>query len=282
MMTMKSKLITGALLVLILFIGGIVTGYYRWGMNRDETPDYKDYLKDTLKYIASLERQNRELEKQLGAAGTAPQPAGEQKPSEEMKGAGGDEILQQKIKSLEEEKAALEIAMSSDKDLNQKNVEMMDQIQSLIQTKNSVEQENAELRSKIGTDRDLAAENQKLTERIQTLTSAKADLDQKITELQSGISQDQNLAATNQQLEAQIESCIEGRADLEKENTELQAVLSKNQTLIAENQKFKQTIESRVNEVNVLKTRLTEIRSMTQVQHASEAQSPEAKPEAAP
>ena len=281
-MTMKSKLISGAILVLILFVGGVVTGYYRWGIDGDETPDYKDYLRDTVKYIASLEQQNSELEKQLGAAGTAPQPTGEEKQSEEMKGDGGDEILQQKIKSLEEEKAAFEIAMSSDKDLTQKNLEMMDQIQSLIQAKNAVEQENTELHSQIGTDRDLAGENQKLTEQIQTLTSAKADLDQKITELQSGISQDQNLAATNQQLEAQIESCIEGRADLEKENTELQAVLSKNQVLIAENQKLKQTIESQVNEVNVLTSRLAEIRSMTQVQTSSDAQSSAAKPESDP
>lgn len=281
-MAMKSKLITGAILVLILFIGGVVTGYYRWGINGDETPDYKGLLKDTVKYIASLEQQNSELEKQLGSAGASIEPAREEKPPEEIKGNGGDEILQQKIKSLEEEKAAFQIAMSSDKDLTQKNVEMMDQIQSLIQAKNSVEQENAELRSKIGADQDLAVENQKLTEQIQTLSDAKADLGQKISELQSGISQDQNLVTTNQQLEAQIESCIEGRADLEKENTELQAVLSKNQVLIAENQKLNQRVESQVKEINVLKTRLTEIRSMTKVQPASEGQSSEAKPEAAP
>ena len=281
-MTTKSKLITGAILVLILFIGGVVTGYYRWGINGDGPPDYKDYLKDTVKYIASLERQNSELEKQLGAAGATPQPAGEEKPSEEVKATGGDEILLQKIKSLEEEKAALETAMRSDKDLNQKNVEMMDQIQTLIQTKNAVEQENAELRSQIGSDQDLAVENQKLTEQIQTLSAAKADLDKKITELESDFSQDQNLTKTNQQLQAQIESCIEGRADLERENTELQAVLGKNQVLIADNQKLKQTIESRDNEIKVLKTRLTEIRSMTQVQRESDAKGPEAKTQDAP
>ena len=281
-MTNKSKIILFGILVLILFIGGVVTGYYRWGVNGDETPDYKGLLKDTVKYIASLEQQNSELEKQLKTTGAELPPAGEEKPSEEMKSDGGDEILQQKIKSLEEEKAALEIAMSSDKDLNQKNVEMMDQIQSLIQAKNAVEQENAELRSKFEADRDLAVENQKLTEQIQALSAAKSDLDQKITELQSDISQDQNLAATNQQLQAQIESCIEGRADLEKENTELQAVLGKNQVLIDENQKLTQTVESQLNEIKVLKTRLTEIRSMTQVQQAIEAQSSEAKPQAAP
>jgi chromosome segregation ATPase len=227
-MTTKSKLVIGAILVLLLFIGGVVTGYYRWGLNGDEPPDYKGLLKDTVKYIASLEHQNSELEKQLQSGGTGLKPTEEEKPSEEIKSDGGDEILQQKIKSLEQENSALQIAMSSDKDVSEKNLE------------------------------------------------------QKNTELQSDISQYQNLTATNQQLEEQIQSCINGRADLEKENTELQTVKSENQVLIAENMKLKETIESHVNEIDVLKSRLTEIRSMTKVQEASEVQSSEAKPEAAP
>mgnify|MGYP003702055629 CR=1 FL=1 len=126
-----------------------------------------------------------------------------------------------------------------------------------------------------------AAENQKRTEQIQTLTDEKADLEQKITEIQSDISQNQNLVATNQQLEEQIQACIESKADLEKENAELQSLKSNNQVLTVENQKLQEAIGSQANEINVLKTRLTEIRSMTQVQQAAEVQSTDAKPEAA-
>ena len=53
-MTTKNGLIMGAILALLLFIGGLVSGYYWWGKNGDETADYKALLKDTIKYIASL------------------------------------------------------------------------------------------------------------------------------------------------------------------------------------------------------------------------------------
>ncbi|MGD9078660.1 MAG: hypothetical protein PVG96_04940 [Desulfobacterales bacterium] len=241
-MKAKSKLSAGALLVLLLFVGGVLAGYYVWGLKDDETVDYKRLLKDTVKYIASLEQKNSELEKQIGAGDTSLRSTEDEKPSEEVKPAGEDANLQQKIKSLEEEKAALQVAMSSDK--------------------------------------DLTAENQSLTEQIRTLTAEKADLEQKITELQSDTSQDQNFVEARQQLENQIQACLESKADLEKENTELQSLKSNNEVLTAENQTLQDTLESHVNEINVLKTRLTEIRSMTQVQKEAEAQSTDTQPEA--
>jgi chromosome segregation ATPase len=281
-MKAKSKLIAGAILVLLLFVGGVAAGYYMWGLKDDEAVDYKRFLKDTAKYIASLEQKNSELEKQMGAGDTSLKSTDEEKPSGAVKSSGEDGTLQQKIKSLEEEKAALQVAMSSDMDLTRKNRELIDQVQSLIQAKNVVEQENTELRSKIGADQDLTAENQSLTEQIQALTAEKAELEQKITELQSDISQNQHFVEANQKLEKQIQACIESKAGLEKENTELQSLQSNNQVLIVENQTLRETIESHVNEINVLKTRLTEIRSMTQVQEEAEAQTTDSKPEATP
>lgn len=80
-MTTKSKLIIGAILVLLLFTGGVVTGYYKWRPNGDEPPDYKGLIKDTVKFIASLELQNSELEKQLQTGGTGLKSTEEEKPA---------------------------------------------------------------------------------------------------------------------------------------------------------------------------------------------------------
>ena len=241
-MKAKSKISAGALLVLLLFVGGVVAGYYIWGLKDDETVDYKRLLKNTVKYIASLEQKNSELEKQIGAGDTSLKSTEDEKPSEEVKPAGEDGNLQQKIKSLEEENATLQVAMSSDK--------------------------------------DLTAENQSLTEQIRTLTAEKADLEQKITELQSDTGQNQNFVETKQELENQIQACLESKADLEKENTELQSLKSNNEALTVDNQKLQETIESHVNEINILKSRLTEIRSITRVQEEAEAQSTDTQPEA--
>ena len=60
----KFKLIAVGVVVIIFFAGGIIAGYYKWGVTR-ETPDYRDLLEDTAEYIGDLENRNHELTREL-------------------------------------------------------------------------------------------------------------------------------------------------------------------------------------------------------------------------
>ena len=73
-MTNKSKFIFISIVVLILFCGGVIAGYYIWGVADDEKRNFPALLKEAAQYVASLETRQSELETQL-AAKTQPAPA---------------------------------------------------------------------------------------------------------------------------------------------------------------------------------------------------------------
>jgi uncharacterized protein YlxW (UPF0749 family) len=55
---MKGEYISYLVGIAVLFIVGIIVGYYVWGTEREETADYTEYLSRTIKYIDSLEKAN--------------------------------------------------------------------------------------------------------------------------------------------------------------------------------------------------------------------------------
>ncbi|MBN2179234.1 MAG: hypothetical protein JW743_07365 [Deltaproteobacteria bacterium] len=44
--------------IVVLFVAGIVIGYYVWGVEREKKPDYTKYLSKTIEYIESMEKAN--------------------------------------------------------------------------------------------------------------------------------------------------------------------------------------------------------------------------------
>ena len=66
-MTNKSKFILIGILVLILFCGGVIAGYYIWGVADGKKRDFPALLKEAAQYVAGLEKRQSELETQLAA-----------------------------------------------------------------------------------------------------------------------------------------------------------------------------------------------------------------------
>ncbi|MGD9350116.1 MAG: hypothetical protein PVF71_10690, partial [Desulfobacterales bacterium] len=146
-MTNKSKFILIGIVVLILFGGGLIAGYTIWGVADGEKRDFPALLREAAQYVASLETRQSELETQL-AAKTQPAPAtgdaetateaapseapAQATPSEAPAEEAGDErtqSLEMRLAALQEENAALQTALSSDKSVAEKNLELTDRIQ---------------------------------------------------------------------------------------------------------------------------------------------------------
>ncbi|MCK4467637.1 MAG: hypothetical protein KAU60_04720, partial [Desulfobacterales bacterium] len=60
----RKKIISFLVMVTILLAGGIGLGYYIWGMEKQEKPNYKKYLEKTIDYIAKIENDHRTFIKQ--------------------------------------------------------------------------------------------------------------------------------------------------------------------------------------------------------------------------
>lgn len=271
-MTDKSKFVFIGILVLILFGGGVVAGYYIWGIANGQKPDYPALLKDAAQYVAGLETRKSELEAQLEAGGTV-KPVSDE-PEGSVEGAVDDRVksLEMRLESLREENAALQTALSSDKTADEKNLELTDRIQVLIQAKNTMEQENSTLRTQVSQAQGLSAENKKLKAQVASLSDIKAGLEKEKAESQSSSGQENQLMAANRELEMQAQLCANEKAELETKNAALQSVNDQNIDLQAENQKLKLTIASNAEEINTLKIRLDEIRAMANMKETSDAQ----------
>jgi hypothetical protein len=296
-MTTKSKFILIGISVLILFCGGVIAGYTIWGVSDGEKRDFPALLKEAAQYVAGLENRQSELENQL-AAKTQPavatgesETAAEATPSEapvetmpsEAPAEGADDKrtkgLEMRLAALQEENAALQTALSSDKSATEKNLELTDRIQILIQAKNTAEQENSMLRDKLAQVQGLAGENEQLKAQIASLTEIKSRLEKEKAEFESADIEKSRLVAENRELDMQVQACADEKAELEKKNAALQVVDNRNQDLLAENQKLKSTIAANADEISTLKLRLDEIRAMTQMKQTSDGQSSGAKTE---
>ena len=287
-MTNKNTFIFIGILVLILFCGGVIAGYYIWGVTDGEERDFPALLREAAQHITDLEARQGDLETQLAAAVQATPASDEtEKPAEVAKPetASAEAVddhtqnLEMQLKSLQEENAALQTALSSDKSATEKNLELTDQIQTLIEAKNTAEQENAALRSQIDQEQNLSAENEQLKSKITLLTDTNSRLEKEKTDLQAAGGENNRLLAEKRELEMQAQVCANEKAELEKKNSALQAANNQNQNLLAENQKLKTTIAANADEINTLKIRLNEIRAMANTKDTADTQSSAAEAE---
>lgn len=287
-MTSKNTIIFIGVLVLILFCGGVIAGYYIWGVTDGEERDFPALLREAAQHITDLEARQGDLETQLATALQATPASGEsEKPAEVAKEettpaeAVDDRTqnLEMQIKSLQEENAALQTALSSDKSATEKNLELTDQIQALIEAKNSTEQENSTLRSQIDQVQNLSAENEQLKSNISLLAETNSRLEKEKADLQKVGGENNRLLAEKREYEMQAQVCANEKAELEKQNAGLQAANNQNQNLMAENQNLKATIAANADEINTLKVRLNEIRAMANTKDTADTQGSAAEAE---
>jgi chromosome segregation ATPase len=260
-MSDKYKPIALAVVVFIFFAGGIAIGYFKWGFAR-ETPDYRQFLKNTANYLGKLESQNKRLKSELETitADVAVSANGENSGEGEVDPATSN--LQAKIASLHEENVALLSALRTDTDLAAANLELKQQLQAVITGKQQLAKENEALQSAENQSSELVAEHQNLQEQLKSVTEAKAGLEQENSRLQSAISQQENLETENQQLSTQVQECSDERKILEDKMSALQSDISRYQDLAAENLRLQTELDAHTKEINYLKSRLEEIRAM--------------------
>ncbi|MEA3222588.1 MAG: hypothetical protein U9P49_05430 [Thermodesulfobacteriota bacterium] len=122
------------ILAVVVFIIGLGLGYFLWGVNREKAPDYKNMLKETIDYIATIEHKNRQTIQKVDA-------------------------LENEIAMLQKEKVASEVSEETEVKIK----EMEKEIQVL-------QEENASLKSSTTTQKEILQQNRMLKATIQQLT----------------------------------------------------------------------------------------------------------------
>ncbi|MDT8272326.1 MAG: hypothetical protein RRA35_03950 [Desulfomonilia bacterium] len=127
----KKKSMVPLIFPVLVFLVGLVLGYYFWGTKSTEQIDFKASLQQTITYIATLEHRNARLQDQVNS-------------------------LENELALLEQKH--LEVSSSGP-----------DQVEHLTDRVNTLQRQNEELRATIADNLQLYEENQKLKERIDTL-----------------------------------------------------------------------------------------------------------------
>ncbi len=112
----RKRFVAPLALAVVLFLAGLILGFYIWGVDRGDQVDYKQTLGETIDYIATIEHRNENLRERVAALETEVAMAREQR-------AEGAEQRTEKIASLEQQI----------QNLRNENQELRSTLQSLTQ-----------------------------------------------------------------------------------------------------------------------------------------------------
>ena len=130
----KSHVRAIVFILLIIFLGGLFVGYYFWGYRRQQNPDYKDMLKQTISYISTLEEKNQELSGRVSALDN------EVASLKKQQGVPEDSQvarLNERISALEKENADLKATAGQNQALIEENQQLRLKVQTLVEQMNS-------------------------------------------------------------------------------------------------------------------------------------------------
>jgi chromosome segregation ATPase len=165
----------------MLFGAGFVLGYYLWGVDRKQKPDYKEYLSKTIDYIASIEKNNRGFIKQIKGLKSKVTVINKDVKDAQSRSDAQSKSLQTRIASLEKEKARVQSLLGEKA-----------RVQSLLGENQKLSKEKGQLQTKIdsllGKNQDLAKEKEQLQTKIDQLINELDIVKQKIIEVQSPVS----------------------------------------------------------------------------------------------
>lgn len=119
------------LLVLIVFIVGLGLGYYIWGVKRHKQVDYKEFLKQTIDYIATIEHKNLRLVEQNTALENEMALVKEQQKQTPQDVKGSIEELEATVRTLQQDNANLRMNADRNETLIQMNEQLKKQIEIL-------------------------------------------------------------------------------------------------------------------------------------------------------
>ncbi|HVN71513.1 MAG TPA: hypothetical protein VMU10_05790 [Desulfomonilia bacterium] len=129
-----------AVVLLVIFLGGLLAGYYFWGYRRQMHPDYTDMLKQTISYISALEEKNQELSSKVSAL------ENEAASLKKQQGVPEDSQiarLNERISALEKENSDLKTTLSQHEALLQENQQLRQKMQTLVEQMNASKPQKA-------------------------------------------------------------------------------------------------------------------------------------------
>lgn len=124
-----------AVVLVIIFLGGLFLGYYFWGYREQQHPDHKEMLKQTISYIATLEEKNQELTAKVGTLENEVASFKKQQ-STPVETQVAD--LSEKLAVIEKENADLRTSVAQKEGLAQENQQLRQRVQDLVEELNTL------------------------------------------------------------------------------------------------------------------------------------------------
>ncbi len=131
----KKRSMIPLVIAVMLFVVGLILGYYIWGINKEKQIDYKKFLAETVNYIATLEHKNQKLLKEVDTLETEVNMLQQKQAAGMEQDTGQMDALSRRITALEKENQELQSAIAENNRLAQENQELKDRIQALVQGK---------------------------------------------------------------------------------------------------------------------------------------------------
>ena len=176
----RKKLIAYLIVVIMLFGTGFGLGYYLWGVDREQKPDYKKYLSKTINYIDNLEKNNQGFIKQIKGLQSKVAAIEKDVKDAQSQSDAQSKSLQVKTASLEEEKARLQSLLGENQKLSTEKEQLQGKIDSLLGENQKLSTEKEQLQGKIDSlfccNQDLVKEKGQLQTKIDQLIN-KPDID---------------------------------------------------------------------------------------------------------
>ncbi|MCK9230685.1 MAG: hypothetical protein M0Q23_05135 [Syntrophales bacterium] len=175
----KKVIIVHLVLLAVLFVVGVGLGFYIWGVERGEQPDYRPCLTKAAEHITTIEAANRELLKKTEAL---------QKELADLNVTikKGPDKLNEQITKLESQVASLTRERETAATITNKNKELTEQVNHLTEELRLLEGKNTALQSALEDRDDLTKEKERLEAELREAILERDALRQEIEQLQSG------------------------------------------------------------------------------------------------
>ena len=135
----KKRSMVPMVISVMLFVVGLVLGYYIWGYKESDKIDYREVLQETINYIATLEHKNKTLRTQVDELETEVSMAKQKQTTSADQREGEMENLSERIAALEKENRDLRTAIDDNAQLARQNQELKEKIRALSEEMNTSE-----------------------------------------------------------------------------------------------------------------------------------------------
>jgi myosin heavy subunit len=166
----EKKGLTGIIVgVAVLFVVGIGIGYFIWGVERQEKPDYTKYLSKTIDHIKSIEKANVALTEKTGALQTNITKLQDDLKVDPRKLEKQIDKLNLEVEKLKKENASLVAAIKNSDESLSEMVNMESELQQLMKKMETLTIEKDALQTAVNESVAIFEENDRLKGTIQNL-----------------------------------------------------------------------------------------------------------------